>query len=95
MRRTVLRAAGALVALAALAFTTLPARASDDLAMLSVADVEKMLGASDVRVYDANTREVYEKGHLPGATFVDSKSLLASLPQDKTTRLVFYCKNPH
>jgi len=96
MRRILLRAAGGLLGLAALALTAaVPARGSDDLAMLSVGEVEKMLGQGDVRIYDANTHEVYENGHVPGAIFVDAKSLLASLPQDKSTRLVFYCKNPH
>jgi rhodanese-related sulfurtransferase len=86
----------AFLALVALALAALPARAAgDDLQMLSVNDVEKMVGAPDVRIFDANTPEIYAKSHVPGAVFVDSDTLASRLPQDKTTRLVFYCKNPH
>jgi 3-mercaptopyruvate sulfurtransferase SseA len=80
---------------AVLALAVVGAAGAADLPMVSVDDVEKMLGAPDVRIYDANTREVFEKAHLPGAIFVDARSLAATLPQDKSLRLVFYCKNPH
>lgn len=92
--RTALPAMGA-VALAALALAArLDARA-DDFAMLSVDDVEKLLSQPDVKVFDANTRETFESGHVPGAVFVEPRTLGSALPQDKSTRLVFYCKNPH
>jgi len=63
--------------------------------MISTDEVDKLLGAQDVRVYDANNPDVYEKGHLPGAVLVDRKNLEEMLPSDKATRLIFYCKNPH
>jgi rhodanese-related sulfurtransferase len=62
--------------------------------MASVDQVEKMLGETDVVVFDVNTRDTFEKHHLRGARFVTSKTLAASLPQDKSLRLVFYCAGP-
>ncbi len=80
---------------AGLLAAAMPARGGDDLAMLSVGEVETMLNAPDVKVIDANTEEVYAKAHLPGATWTDLSAVARALPQDKGTRLVFYCKNPH
>jgi 3-mercaptopyruvate sulfurtransferase SseA len=89
-RRSAIRAA-----LAAVALLVAPAaRASDDaFQLLSGDEVAKMLGAPDVRIFDANPRDVYAEAHLPGAVFVE-KPLAKLLPKDQTTRLVFYCKNP-
>jgi Rhodanese-like domain len=89
---------GPLLAAAALAFLAAPPRAAaaePELPMLSVEEVSKLVGAKDVTILDANTPEVYERGHLPGAIFVDSATLLARLPRDTSRRLVFYCKNTH
>ena len=84
-------AAAAAVAL----LSATPARAaSDPFQMASPEEVSKMLGQPDVKVFDANPPEVYAKAHLPGATFVETGSLASALPKDKSTRLVFYCKNP-
>jgi rhodanese-related sulfurtransferase len=88
--------AGALaLALAALGLLPARARATDEpFRMLSVPEVAALLGAPDARVYDANDRDQYAKAHLPGATFVSLKDLSArDLPAEKSTRLVFYCKN--
>jgi hypothetical protein len=74
--------------------TAAPARAADDpFQMLSVDDVSKLVGATDVKIFDANGRDVYEANRLPGAIFVE-KPLAKVLPKDQTTRLVFYCRNP-
>lgn len=64
-----------------------------DFAMLSLDEVEAMLGKPDVVVVDANERELYEKHHVPGARFA-GKKLASVLPEDKDARLVFYCTNP-
>jgi 3-mercaptopyruvate sulfurtransferase SseA len=78
----------------ALASAPARARAADDpFQMVSVEEVAKMLGAADVKVYDANPADVFAEAHLPGAIFVE-KPLATRLPKDKGTRLVFYCKNP-
>jgi len=71
------------------------ASAGEPFQMASLDEVEKMLASKDVAVYDANPEEVYAKHHLPGARFVASDFGAKSLPQDKGTRLVFYCANPH
>jgi rhodanese-related sulfurtransferase len=81
--------------LAALALAGAPRAKADDFTMISADEVEKLLSAPDVKVFDVNTRETFERGHIPGATFVDSKTLAGALPRDKSARLVFYCKNPH
>lgn len=73
----------------------------DELAHLkkmTIEDVEKRLQAKDASffVFDANMPEVYEKGHLPGATLVPEGGVTASLlPKDKGATLLFYCSNEH
>ncbi len=62
--------------------------------LLSVDEVATMVGRPGVAILDANTPEIYAKGHLPGAVFVEKSALAAKLPQDRSTKLVFYCKNP-
>lgn len=62
--------------------------------------VDELAGMIDrheaVAVYDANGRERYERGHIPGARFVGHDQVTADvLPQDRSTRLVFYCYNEH
>ena len=48
-----------------------------------------------VAIVDANTRETFGGGHLPGARWYrEGPSLAAVLPADKATRLVFYCSGP-
>ncbi|HET9555291.1 MAG TPA: rhodanese-like domain-containing protein [Anaeromyxobacteraceae bacterium] len=56
-----------------------------------------MLGAADVAVFDANTDEVYARAHVPGAVHLDEyrRYPAATLPADKASRVVFYCKNTH
>ena len=62
--------------------------------MLSMDDVEKMLGQPNVLVVDANNDDVYRKNHLPGAVWWKSASLAQLLPADKGRTLVFYCASP-
>lgn len=62
--------------------------------------VDELAGMLDrhetVAIYDANGRERYEQGHLPGARHVGHDEVTAAvLPQDRSTRLVFYCYNEH
>ena len=72
-----------------------PALAADEGFQVIDSDaVQKMLGARDVKVYDVNVDELWERYHLPGAIHAPEKDLASVLPQDKATRLVFYCSGP-
>lgn len=64
---------------------------------MTVAELAGMLDRHEaVAVYDANGRERYEQGHIPGARYVGHDAVTAAmLPQDRGTRLVFYCYNEH
>ena len=67
--------------------------AADAFQKISPDQLEKLLGAPDVRIYDANTPELYEKHHVPGAVFVTPSTLESRLPADRNLTLVFYCAN--
>jgi hypothetical protein len=55
-----------------------------------------LLRHETVGVYDANGRGRYEQGHIPSARHVGHDPVTAAmLPQDRATRLVFYCANEH
>jgi hypothetical protein len=92
LRRVAGLAAISLLAAAA-ALAPLPARA-DPYRTVSADQVQRMIGAGDVRVLDANSADVYAKSHLPGAVHIGARSLASLLPADKAARLVFYCANP-
>ncbi|HRI69900.1 MAG TPA: hypothetical protein PK156_36980 [Polyangium sp.] len=68
---------------------------------MSVDDVEAKLkeakeGKAAFYVFDNNAKSVFDKGHLPGAKWVDHENIQASdLPADKESTLVFYCANEH
>jgi rhodanese-related sulfurtransferase len=61
---------------------------------LSLDGVERMLGQADVVIVDANTREIFERHHLPGARHWKSAPLAQLLPPEKEKRVVFYCASP-
>jgi rhodanese-related sulfurtransferase len=87
-----LRAAAAAAVLVALACGR---RASaEPFGMLSMDDVEKLVGRPGVVLVDANPEDVYRKNHLPGARWWRSAPLAALLPADKDQRVVFYCASP-
>ncbi|MRG95582.1 rhodanese-like domain-containing protein [Polyangium spumosum] len=66
---------------------------------LSIDEVEaKMKEAKEGKlafhVIDNNAKSTYDKGHLPGAKWVDHENVRAEdLPADKEATLVFYCSN--
>jgi hypothetical protein len=68
---------------------------------LTVDELEaKMKEAKDGKgalfIFDNNAKAVYDKGHIPGAKWVDHENVKASdLPTDKEATLVFYCANEH
>lgn len=61
---------------------------------LSLAEVEAKLGQPGVFLFDANPREFYEHGHLPGAAWVKFDQVTADvLPSSREATLIFYCAN--
>ncbi|MDR3618392.1 MAG: SGNH/GDSL hydrolase family protein [Paludisphaera borealis] len=46
--------------------------------LIGFADLEKRLGEPDLRVLDARPRAAYDKGHIPGAVWVDAKAVAAT-----------------
>lgn len=75
--------------------------AAEAFGRLSVDEVEAKLkeakeGKLAFFVIDNNAKPVYDKGHLPGAKWVDHENVTATaLPPDKEATLVFYCANEH
>lgn len=63
---------------------------------VTVSEVAAMLeGSETVFVFDANGRESYLKGHIPGAQWIQYDAVTATdLPESKDAKLVFYCYNP-
>ena len=63
---------------------------------LTVDEVSQSLGKPGVAIYDDNSEDTYKDGHLPGAKWLAvSEVEVARLPQDKATKLIFYCANTH
>jgi hypothetical protein len=63
---------------------------------LTVDQVAARLAASDGKtfIYDANLKESWVDGHVPGAKWVDDENItVADLPADKAATLIFYCHN--
>jgi hypothetical protein len=71
--------------------------AAEPFTRLSIDELAGLLTAHGaVAVYDTNSRARYEQGHVPGARWVEHDGVTAAvLPQDQSTRLVFYCANEH
>ncbi len=88
--RRALATAGALFAVAASAGGS----KAEPFSMVSMDEVEKMLGQPDVYVVDANPEEVFKQNHVPGARWWRSAPLAKLLPAEKDRRLVFYCASP-
>ncbi len=63
--------------------------------LLTIDEVAADVGKAGVYLLDANTREVFEAGHLPGAKLVPFKVNASDLPADRSAKLIFYCQNPH
>jgi len=80
--------------LSAIASLAASAWASEPFQPATMDQVEKWISAKDAIVYDVNDDKDYRKNHLPGARFVSGKAWTKTLPEEKGTRLVFYCSNP-
>lgn len=78
----------------------LPVLADEQIAEVSVANVQAMVTAKPTKVVvlDANNEQArVETGVVPGAVKLSSYNQydLAELPTDKNTTLVFYCYNSY
>jgi rhodanese-related sulfurtransferase len=84
------RVIGLLLALAAAAAVN-----AHPASVLSLSEVRAFMdGKESVYIYDANDRESYLKGHIPGAKWVQYNAVTAAeLPPAKDARLIFYCYN--
>lgn len=75
-----------------------PTAAIDDdskLDKLTTAEVARRRTEPSFYIFDNNTKERYDKGHVPGAKWVDPTKLTSvDLPADKTATLLFYCASP-
>ena len=72
------------------------AKPKEGFGRLSIDEVAARIGKKGVYLIDNNPRHVWEKGHLPTATWVDYNSMTAAdLPADKSATLIFYCANEH
>jgi len=57
-------------------------------------EVGKKLGQPNVFIWDGNSPETYEKGHVPGAVNLYSGDIKEGVfPADRNATLVFYCQN--
>ena len=83
--------AGALVAVAACAAEK---PSGEPFGMMSLDEVEKLVGKPGVFIVDANDKDVFAKNHLPGASWYKAAPFDQLLPPAKDTTLVFYCASP-
>ena len=84
------------IILAVLVALPLAASANEPFTLVSVDEVSRLVGRAGVYAFDANSADVYAKGHIPGAKLIHySDFQAAELPADHQATLVFYCKNPH
>jgi rhodanese-related sulfurtransferase len=83
------------LALAALLFGAAAwAADKEEFGVLSVDQVAEHVAKGDASIFDNNPKDMFQKGHVPTAKWVDFKNVQASdLPQDKDRTLVFYCAN--
>jgi Rhodanese-like domain len=79
----------------ALLFLT-PAAGAEEFGSLTVQQVSARLQDKNFLVYDNNNYERFQKGHVPGAKWLNPYAVKASdLPADKSATLVFYCASEH
>lgn len=62
---------------------------------LTPAELATMLGQPGVFVYDCNEVDMHAEAHVPGAKLtVYDEVTAATLPADRSAKLVFYCYSP-
>ena len=63
---------------------------------LTVDQVSALISKKQADVFDNNSKDSWQKGHVPTARWVQFDAVKSSdLPQDKDRQLVFYCANEH
>lgn len=60
---------------------------------VSIPEAEQLFMEPGVRIFDANTLELWAEGYIPGAVFFNVGNWKKLLPKDKNTLIVFYCAN--
>ncbi len=61
---------------------------------VALADLAAWVEKKEATVVDANKKETWAAGHIPGAVHATAATLtVAALPADKAAKLVFYCYN--
>jgi rhodanese-related sulfurtransferase len=67
-----------------------------EFANISTTDVKAAADAKTAVIIDANSPASYQAGHVPGALSwaAIKDNLAASLPADKNTEIIAYCRNP-
>ena len=61
---------------------------------LTIDRVADLIAKKDADIFDNNPKDMWQKGHVPGAKWVDFKNVQVSdLPTDKDRTLIFYCAN--
>ena len=62
---------------------------------VSPAELRGLVEKRSVTVVDVNSRQSWDRAHVPGAIHLDPMAYAESdLPADKASSLVFYCSNP-
>jgi rhodanese-related sulfurtransferase len=63
-----------------------------NLPTLTPSEVHARLGKADFFVFDCNLESLWERSHIPGATYIGFEQFGPEvLPQNKQATLVFYC----
>lgn len=79
-----------------LLFAGTSARANEGFGELTVDQVDKLIQSKAADIFDNNSQDDFNKGHVPTARWVQFNAVKESdLPKDKTRELVFYCHNEH
>ncbi|SQI40367.1 molybdopterin biosynthesis protein MoeB [Leminorella richardii] len=60
---------------------------------ITLNQAEEMHGQKNVHFFDVNPDEIWNQGHIPGATHLNQENWQALLPKDKGAALIFYCMN--
>ncbi len=69
-------------------------QSAEEFKFISTEDLSKGIQENQFIVFDCNSRESYEKMHIPSAAHMDVIAPnLKIFPSNKETPLVFYCKN--
>lgn len=69
-------------------------KSAEDLKTIDTEQLAQGITEKALFVFDNNTPEVFAKNHIPTAVHMNPREPDMSLfPQDKQSKLVFYCKN--